>query len=564
MSAPASWHRRLAITLRECGHYEEALEYFQKAIELDPPLWLAHHGIARTYKAMGDTEAHIQYEKRFLTELKDANPVADLTLHDVHSVHERLAEAYISQDNTDDAFESYRAGFAHAPRCSTCLGGIIKVLYLRKSWQEIMSILRTLDSHTPNAVPGKSYSRLVEQLLNSEYVENVTTNHSLLAAAEHTGETAFLIAAHRRALSAARRERRTITALSLEFALAKILSRSSDADEGARMCERLIMTYRGTRVEEQVELLMRFAGIYLANYCLLQIIDSGASSARAARCGGIIERMASRAGLPVGLSLSEADGREPGLEDIGGQYPAEYHQFAPESMGLVLGQYYRFLGREEDARNCFRERLREGLRLLHDDDPWNDTEAWSQVGYVLASVGDEENAKAAWTSIIIFLSDVGFVGPDMAFLDSTEEESEEDESEEEEPKEKPEQAETNSEGKDPGNEEDDGADEGVAEDTMELELDPTMACDGCLEPLVSTDFHICRLCVNIGFCGSCIVKIRAGTHLVRICSSKHDWISFPKMTKKELTAPQNGLMLVGGNWVEFETWVEKLKREWDL
>jgi tetratricopeptide (TPR) repeat protein len=40
------WHRKLALALRSLRHYDEAIVYYERAMELDPDLVLARGGLA--------------------------------------------------------------------------------------------------------------------------------------------------------------------------------------------------------------------------------------------------------------------------------------------------------------------------------------------------------------------------------------------------------------------------------------------------------------------------------------------------------------------------------------
>jgi tetratricopeptide (TPR) repeat protein len=49
----AVWHRKLAICLRNSGHINEAISYFERALEIDPNLVQARGGLATAYREQG-------------------------------------------------------------------------------------------------------------------------------------------------------------------------------------------------------------------------------------------------------------------------------------------------------------------------------------------------------------------------------------------------------------------------------------------------------------------------------------------------------------------------------
>lgn len=68
-------------------------------------------------------------------------------------------------------------------------------------------------------------------------------------------------------------------------------------------------------------------------------------------------------------------------------YPAQV-------LGLWLHEYIK--AGEEDWRACIRPSVKQALYLLSDDDPWNDQEAYSQLGQALLAAGDVLDGSIAY------------------------------------------------------------------------------------------------------------------------------------------------------------------------
>lgn len=68
-------------------------------------------------------------------------------------------------------------------------------------------------------------------------------------------------------------------------------------------------------------------------------------------------------------------------------YPAQV-------LGLWIHEYSK--GREEDWRACIRPSIKQALYLLSDEDPWNDQDAYSQLGQALFAAGDVLNGSIAY------------------------------------------------------------------------------------------------------------------------------------------------------------------------
>lgn len=58
----AGWNRELAVCLRNCGHIDQAIVFFNKALELDPRFFKARHDLAATYEAKGDHKKAIEVQ----------------------------------------------------------------------------------------------------------------------------------------------------------------------------------------------------------------------------------------------------------------------------------------------------------------------------------------------------------------------------------------------------------------------------------------------------------------------------------------------------------------------
>lgn len=93
--------------------------------------------------------------------------------------------------------------------------------------------------------------------------------------------------------------------------------------------------------------------------------------------------------------------------------------------------------------------------------------------------------------------------------------------------------------------------------------DPWYICGGpCRRKTSKRDgFSICPICLERELCPKC-VKLVEGAMLKKRCHSQHVkyFISIPPQLKEI----RSGMMLVDGEEMVFETWLNQLKKEWDL
>jgi hypothetical protein len=361
----------------------------------------------------------------------------------------------------------------------------------------------------------------------------------------------------------------------LEYTIARILLRTDQADEAARICECLILTYR---TAESTRDTTAAAGLMLADYCIGMALKSrnGQDASEAEKYGWLLEAMALSAGVKL-PSTSHQGKKVLGLFVVEEQYFTWTGLCAPREVVLKLGDYYQCMGRKDLARDCFRQGLNEAIRLLLDDDPGNDSEAWTLVVYILLAAGDDENAISALLARITILvkeslteetkqeeveevsggleDKLGDVAAEIkaeGYAETRSKNGAETKSEDGTGTMSKEGATATA----PTSEQDDG--DAVLSTVLPVE------CVGCLEPIRLSDMFICRFCFDTGFCSDCLEKVQDGTHPRKICGSSHEWLLFPKVRKAQLLPPKDGMVQSAGKWVELETWANNLGKNWDL
>lgn len=134
----ATWHRRLALTLREMGLYDPALEYFNKALELNP-WWFCRVGIAKTYLLKLNHKQAIEFDLISEQELRQTLEGADVpadgglfhTSFQLHAIQERLSICYESlEDSTNSYFWTQKA-LTSTPGCAGMLHLVLNALLFK-------------------------------------------------------------------------------------------------------------------------------------------------------------------------------------------------------------------------------------------------------------------------------------------------------------------------------------------------------------------------------------------------------------------------------------------------
>lgn len=195
-----------------------------------------------------------------------------------------------------------------------------------------------------------------------------------------------------------------------------------------------------------------------------------------------------------------------------------------KSPATYLAAFFRLRGELDRARKVLVTEMRRALEILSDDDPDNDFLGYQMLAYVLNCIGDPLDALSAWS----------LLGPTVVTKESST--------------------------------------EGDAK--MEPKGNLSRICDGrCGRSWTyANDIWACAFCPDTDFCTGCRELLLKGGLKRYICSAKHDWLHVPKWTEIEEDGVTEGRVRVGGKLedgrrvggevVEIQTWLDRLRTEW--
>ncbi|PGH03032.1 hypothetical protein AJ79_07464 [Helicocarpus griseus UAMH5409] len=503
----AVWHRRLAMALRELGFLDASIEYFQRAIELGSLAegWLARSGMATAYiigkeygKAIEAQEVCVQQldkgERPFPNDTQQNNVL-------VHAVLESLAFCYSQMGDSTNGLSFYRRALEYNNRCSTCVRSILACLHMQERFAESMSLLKEMNE----AIPKTGITRLSECLIANPELSNALT-HWFSAASHHASDTAYMIDAYANAATVARKERKAVQAANLELCLGVFRqSYGHDSARAARIWERLINTYRGSRSEGDITSVLETASNFLATHYLTQAIEVGIDTAEGRRYGEMLELLAQGKALYLSDIMDSEDKNKASVSADRFVTNAE--------VGLIMGNYYKLSGRDTEATACYKAQVKECIRLLSDKDLSNDGSAFWRLASVLASVNNDESAVSMWhQSYSLTNYDIG------------------------------------------GNDGNGNA------------VEKPIICKGCHRSVGIGDIFICRYCHKVIFCASCLGLRKSGTLTINICSRSHDWILLPPIPEpvKKRDGEQKNMVFIKGHWISLDELKQQLRLEWGI
>lgn len=510
------------MALREHKEYDAAIPHFQKALELDPSMWLARAGKAMCYLRTGTKEAYetaIELDRKNIQELEKIHSDGMTTDKEhmvaLHLCFDRIANSLRQLGNADEALEAQKKAFNNRDRCDECIRAILEQYHATERYEDVLIFIRSLNE----PIEGLDYTRLSESLMaGCNYCVDDDYFAIFNRAAYELDEIPFALEMYRNATTAARKQHKPVQAAYLELCLADICYRHGhDPERAVRIWERVVDTYRSIKADSEIADAKRSASISLARHCLKRSVEVERDTDEVKRCGIILERLGK---VKVGSETT----------------------FAASEAATMLGSWYKLMGRAEEAHACFRVQVKEGIRMLSDDDPTNDSDAYWNLFSVLIAAEDDKTAN-------------GVFWPSHSELDH----------DEEGPKSKDHVMET-------GNPVEQTTEEKAG--SLEAKDNQTSdwqevgvhgwTCDGCLKPLLHNSVAVCRYCWDVAFCRDCFPLCRAGQLRVNICSPKHSWCIMEPKSKEECQASESSKLRIDGENVTVDELKRRLAAQWDI
>lgn len=516
----ALWHRRLAMALQARCKYDISLQHFTKALEIDSTMWLARAGMAAVHLEKGDHEQAIELDKitEYGLKLMTAGNSSNIKFH-LHTIQERMAMCYEALEDEENSHAYYRIAQQNSRDCFHCTHKVLTKMHENDLYKDIIELLKAMDREQ---VPRRNISRLSEFL--SKRASTWYYPHIIALAARETNCLEYLTEAYSQAIQAARRFLSTISASWLELCLATIYNQYlGEKKEAARIWNKIIETFPGSKDQTEMGQIKRLASIFLARYYFNRALSAGVGSNDAEKHVQKLEKLAK----PKARSVNDSSAF------ISASFSA-----------VILGLWYRLNGLNENARACFLPSVQESLQMLSDDDPDNDEKAYWGLVNVLIAVGDDKNAIAIYYLISHYAD-----GENKAnAIADREEKSEEEKS-----------GDGESGGEKSGEEEEEDSESDIG-DVGAI----AFTCDGsCYREFASFDnVYMCRYCFDVGFCEDCMKLMKNGQMRLDVCSPLHQWLYIPP--RPPIFKRHKSQVIIDGTLVEFEDWKNSLRREWQL
>jgi tetratricopeptide (TPR) repeat protein len=383
----ALWHRRLAECFQIYKHYDEAMEHFQIALDMDAEMWQARDGIAFIYgyqrreydKAVELWKLNDSVFEGFLA--REPKPKEGdksyCTNFDRASTHAYIAVFYRAKGDQESSLRYYKTAIEFdKPRCAYVAPCINMLAVEMKNPSKIISLLKDLDFK----VPGEKLTRLTNVIgLNFEWDEAFFVNVS--AAAETVNELPWLIEAYETAAATSRNIRRSALATAVDVCTAELyLAAGHKKEKVARVWERIIKIPMnpGTMEDSRIRISKDFVAARLSVYYLDKAQELEHGTAEEREWIQKLERL--------------CKAKQKATDDAPQVVTAS-------SCAIRLGLWYREHGHLQEANTCFQPFIKEALMILSDDDLENDGDGFHNLASALVAAGDDECTLAVLRSL---------------------------------------------------------------------------------------------------------------------------------------------------------------------
>jgi tetratricopeptide (TPR) repeat protein len=554
----ATWHRRLAMCLRELGHLEAALEHFESALKMESRMWLARTGMARIYWMQKKYEKAIELckiDEGIVEKLMKDGQVRTPEDPDWYTPEslswncEFLGEVYLEIGELDNALAYFRKAFETNKRRYANLLNVFKILHLPDYHgnEEIMRQLTSMDEN----IEGMDVTRLTECLLENVWSDDPFAIF-VASAAQATSELEWLRSAYKTAINVAKRQRKPVAAFALDICLAELYAKYDNKEDEAMRIWKKALAFPATASDD--------AHLQIA-YCktLVESSYSYRLFAKAVKAGeGTADANNSIKELD-NLSKHTVGALENGPDVILANRSAMY-----------MGAWHHLHGRHEEAKTYFQPYIKRCLMLLSNDTEDDDLQAYDVLSHVLVLAGDDASAVSLFQVFLNWKK-----GERDIWNENEEDERQEAEKEQPsrsgdgEPTEKQEVVgdeddnaaaarETNT--LSPKTEASENEEERRPGDPWLLNIEDGTAyweCDCCTRRWTSfANCNVCRYCC-VDICINCLAGVKAG-EIRDVCDPSHDWLHVPP--SEQVAKP--GQVLFEGKMISMKEFKDILGKRW--
>ncbi|KAJ5512736.1 Tetratricopeptide-like helical [Penicillium fimorum] len=395
----AHWYGRVGQALTGFLLYYEAIEYLQKALQMDPELWEFRSHMALLYHDIGESAKALEIHQTNINQLNKKEQSFEIRKI-LHQEYESVADCYLRLKDKENAFSVLQKAYDSYSHCAKCARLILEHHHGAGKVDQILDFFEMLNEKSPN----EGVSHLTEFMLENPDMEPMM--HELGAKIIRRGCFSFFKEAFMAAIITARRQKKAILTATLELSLSSMLnSLGVDPEGAARIWERILETYKPNQAKGNLIQVIFTASSSLCCYYFKQCCRVDCSEVERQRYGELLERLVM--GRPLHLARHERTPR--GV--------TEYAYLPRPEARATLGTYYKMCGRDDDALQFFKSLLQRPIRILGSSDDDEDRNCYLQLAGIFAAMRDVNNWVSVWYQISLLNDKIGDTDAPRPFCD---------------------------------------------------------------------------------------------------------------------------------------------------
>lgn len=261
----AEWHRRIAMSLLELSHLQEAEEHYRAAMDLDSQNWLAPAGLGGVEKIRGRNEEAIRLMRlgseilEGILESQSSPPTQDQK-NDLARRYEDVAETALTAGDREMALTFYKKSLDLTMGRHWCMCEYLRALHKDDDVAEIVRVFKTMDVKIEETT--MEYATYLRAFVysNGDFIVGLKDFWKVAAAFKSRGEIEWLQNVYRALIVAARKDQLPIVEFALSTTLADLFYVYDDKEDKAMQIWKTVLQFPSTFMNSDKSLK------YLHNY----------------------------------------------------------------------------------------------------------------------------------------------------------------------------------------------------------------------------------------------------------------------------------------------------------
>lgn len=369
----------------EPPYTEQAIEYFNKALELKPGGWMAMEGLARCYgDNLYEYETAIDWMKTAINNLPHTEDLEGIDFY----LETRISDWKLQLGQDEEAVESARAAYEGSQGFRYGTGSASDVSVLRTIKHYIMALYRTED-----------YSTITKLLYELDSIATWEENRSLwIVFLREQYDSYYRINIFDKVGTIVRATKDDALAEFMEASIKEAVELNTDTISEAQpvwlATQAAEWQYHYAREpEESIDLYENIVTLIDQSNEVVQHSHAAYRTSAAGQLSSMYFN-AAKSAYNEGTDYSTPVSK---MENLAKHKQGSKRYYRASYPALVLGRWLREYAKadEETWKAAIKPSVKQALYLLSDDDPWNDQEAYCQLGQALLLADDILNASIA-------------------------------------------------------------------------------------------------------------------------------------------------------------------------